>query len=491
MFRDPTSDSDGGTTSRQDATTPPTAPRSSSGRRSVLKFTGAATGVGVVFGGIFGSVAHEIARPEIPLIVLFVVAILVLVPIAGFTVIQMRVLSKSLPLVQDTDEARALSDTFARSYSVFFLSIGGVSPAQPAVAAPSRQLPDGTVPTSESTDLAVRKMTDEGGDERAYPVDSFLAGLSRPQREALWTMAEPCVYQPGDVLVRQGQRAAYVVVILRGHAQITVAQGGRTTDLARRGPGDLVGERAVSRLKARSATVTALEELRGLRIGATEFLAFLNRFAHAVDVLERQMFARMTESGPKPRLTGQNCSVFMADIVGFGDPIRTDADRSVLIRVFYKAMEDVFERAGIAWVRCHDEDRGDGVLLIVPSSIPTGDVVHPLVDMLATRLRQHNKRVPRAQRMRLRVALNVGPVTENEHGVEGEAIINTARLMEASQLKEAVTRPGVDLVLIASQYVFESVVRHLPQASAYRPVDVSVKKFQAQAWIRVYRRRRG
>lgn len=447
-------------------------------------------GAGVVgVTALAGGLLHGSIHADAGLIALGALAFLLLVPVAGFTITQIRVFDKGILLARTIEDAQAISATCTDAYATLFLAIRGVTapPSQSrtraAVRAPSREPAALDTPAPEE---GAEDDDGEGEHAEAYPEGSFLAGLTAGQRKALLTAGRPCAYDGGEVLFREGQRAVQVIVILHGTVRVTVTRRGVVTVLASRGPGDLVGERAVSRLRARSATVTAYEPLRGVRLGAAEFLDLLNHHPAMLDVLERQLFARMTEAGPAPRLSGQNCSVLMADIVGFGDHRRTDADRSAVVDALYEAMEDVFEESGIAWEQCHDEDRGDGMLLVVPVAVPTARVVEPMTGLLAGRLRAYNAGATRARRLGLRMALDVGPVSENGHGVEGEAIINTARLIAAEPLTQGVARPGVDLGLIASRFVYDSVIRHQAEAAAYLPVDVRVKTYADRGWLRFY-----
>ena len=53
-----------------------------------------------------------------------------------------------------------------------------------------------------------------------------------------------------------------MIVILSGRTRISVEANGREQILAERGPGQLVGERAVLQISVRSANVIALETVQ-------------------------------------------------------------------------------------------------------------------------------------------------------------------------------------------------------------------------------------
>jgi hypothetical protein len=88
----------------------------------------------------------------------------------------------------------------------------------------------------------------------------------------------------------------------------------------------------------------------------------------------------------------------------------------------YRILHDALESSGVSWTECHRDDRGDGVLVIVPPSTPTGTVVDALLTHLAAGLFRHNDHATSATRFQLRVALDVGPVVSDPEGVSGQAI---------------------------------------------------------------------
>src|SRR5439155_17403 len=70
----------------------------------------------------------------------------------------------------------------------------------------------------------------------------------------------------------------------------------------------------------------------------------------------------------------------------------------------------------------------------------------------------------------------VGPVVTDTMGVSGEAIIIAARLVEAPLFKEAMSRARAALGVIASTFIYESVLRHDPSLGRYSQVQVDVKE---------------
>lgn len=125
---------------------------------------------------------------------------------------------------------------------------------------------------------------------------------------------------------------------------------------------------------------------------------------------------------PSPGGEQLNCSVLLTDIAGFGDPKRNDGDRAFMRKQLYEILRSALAVSGVPWTACYHEDRGDGVLVVLPPTHPTMRLIDPLVPELADRLRQHNRRASEVVQIRLRAALHIGPVGRDDEGLNGRAI---------------------------------------------------------------------
>jgi hypothetical protein len=123
---------------------------------------------------------------------------------------------------------------------------------------------------------------------------------------------------------------------------------------------------------------------------------------------------------------------------------------------------------------------------VVPPSVPTARIIQHLHKELPAAIEEHNRAHPDAARIQLRVAINVGPVVTDTMGVSGEAIIIAARLVEAPVFKEAMDKAWAALGVIASTFIYESVLRHNPSLGEYSQVRVDVKESRTVAWIRLF-----
>lgn len=110
------------------------------------------------------------------------------------------------------------------------------------------------------------------------------------------------------------------------------------------------------------------------------------------------------------------------------------------------------------WDQSSYEDRGDGLLIVVPPSIPTAQALQYLLIALPIALKRHNSTYAAGVRVQLRVALDVGPVTSDPLGVSGQVIINAARLLEAPALKSAAAVSRASPGIIVSDFIYQSAV---------------------------------
>ena len=181
-----------------------------------------------------------------------------------------------------------------------------------------------------------------------------------------------------------------------------------------------------------------------------------------------------------------NCSILFTDVAGFGNPLRLDPDREVVRAALYEILRSSFEASGVPWTGCYYEDRGDGAVIVVPPTISTLRVVDPLIPELAARLRQYNRRVSEVVLIQLRAALHVGPVGTDAEGLTGQAVISTARILDAPVVKERLADARADLIFAVSDYVYDHVVRHgagRVDSGAFEHVAGQVKESYVSAWI--------
>jgi hypothetical protein len=178
-------------------------------------------------------------------------------------------------------------------------------------------------------------------------------------------------------------------------------------------------------------------------------------------------------------------SIILVDVEGFGARHRTRQDQGAIRHGLYQALQLAFSRSRICWDDCYHEDRGDGVLILVPPQVPKTVLAAGVPGELAAAVHSHNQVHDPNARMRLRLALHAGEVLHDAYGVTGTAVNLTFRLLEAGPLKLALAgSPGV-LAVITSAWFYEEVIRHTGACApaTWRRVHVTVKETREDGWI--------
>ena len=349
---------------------------------------------------------------------------------------------------------------------------------------------------------------------------NFWRSLHPDQQHAFMAMADRRAFAAGARLMQEGEQANHVVVILDGWTEIRVREHDGERVIARRGPGQLVGERAALQVSVRSATVVAIQPVDALVVHTEDFAAFVSDHPGVLDIVENQIFSRLRErptvyqdagygpdrgideptmavtphrsgnhagtAGPQPhrqRLIGENCTILRTDVVAFSADRRNDEDRAI-IRRETRAM--THQALGATRDLCRCEDRGDGYLIVAPPSIPTAQAIEGLLAGLARELRHHNRIYSDSIQIRLRVAVDVGPVIEDVSGVSGKAIIAASRMLDAPAFKEAMDENDAVLGVVVSPFVYETAIKQgsgRSEVAGYHEILVEVKETRAPAWV--------
>jgi hypothetical protein len=182
----------------------------------------------------------------------------------------------------------------------------------------------------------------------------------------------------------------------------------------------------------------------------------------------------------------QHCVLFAVDVAQFTAAGRDDEVQLAVREALYRLLTGAFKASGIPWGSCVHEDRGDGVIVVIPAHMPTITVVDQLVEQIRVRLRRHNRLASPVAQVRLRLAVHIGEVYRDGHGLAGKAVNHLFRMLDADELRHALRLSESGLALIVSDYVYDSVIHGGPSGvdpSAYSEVTVAVKHFKARAWL--------
>src|SRR5260370_2734591 len=163
-----------------------------------------------------------------------------------------------------------------------------------------------------------------------------------------------------------------------------------------------------------------------------------------------------------PDEAGWICGLFAVDIAGFCGPERDDDVLLYLHAALYQMLERAFDGSGVPWRACVHEDRGDGVLVVVPATLPAAGLVDPLLERLRGLLRRHNRLSSPAAAIQLRAACHIGQVHRDAHGFVGAAVNHLFQLLDAPPLQRLLPTARTEHAFIASDYVYQTVIRPHP-----------------------------
>jgi hypothetical protein len=189
-------------------------------------------------------------------------------------------------------------------------------------------------------------------------------------------------------------------------------------------------------------------------------------------------------------------SILAVDIEKSTSPLRTNPIKEELRRLVYRLLVKAMAGAGIQDRHCDPfEDRGDGVLALIhpADEVPKTLLFNPLVPMLSQMLSDYNRSLPERERarreLRLRVVVHAGEIHRDGNGYFGEELDVACRLLDAPRLKRCLRQVLAPLVLVASEDLYWSIVRHHYDGichETFQPaVRVHVGGRRRRGWVHV------
>ncbi len=172
------------------------------------------------------------------------------------------------------------------------------------------------------------------------------------------------------------------------------------------------------------------------------------------------------------------------DICAFG--ARRDLRTQLhLRRELYGLIAEACRITRVPWFDCYREDRGDGVLFVVPPDVAADHLLDPFAHHLAMVLRRYNELAGPTAQLRLRLAVHAGLIHRDDHGVAGAALIHLFRLLEAPAFKRVAGGIAGDLAMIVSDRLFTDAVEGggLVDPAAYTCQRITCKETRASVWI--------
>jgi class 3 adenylate cyclase len=176
---------------------------------------------------------------------------------------------------------------------------------------------------------------------------------------------------------------------------------------------------------------------------------------------------------------------------------RTNTVKEELRQLVYQLVLEALDVAGID-DHYYDPftDRGDGVLVLVrpADEFPKPLLLSRLIPALARLLAAHNSGIPLAEQprvLRLRAVIHAGEVHYDGKGFFGEDLDVAFRLLDAPRFKAHLRTATVPLALVASDYIYQSIIRHgyagIDDGEFFPIVTVNVGDQRRKGWVHLPR----
>jgi hypothetical protein len=137
-------------------------------------------------------------------------------------------------------------------------------------------------------------------------------------------------------------------------------------------------------------------------------------------------------------------------------------------------------------------DRGDGLLVLLrpADEFPKPLLLSRLIPALAGLLAAYNGRISPADHprvMRLRAVIHAGEIHRDGNGPFGEDLDVAFRLLDAPRFKAHLKSATVPLALVASDYIYQSIIRHgydgIADQEYVQLVTVNVGDQRRKGWV--------
>jgi class 3 adenylate cyclase len=186
-------------------------------------------------------------------------------------------------------------------------------------------------------------------------------------------------------------------------------------------------------------------------------------------------------------------SILAVDIEG--STKRTNPVKEELREEVYRLVVEALYVAGIA-SHHYDPftDRGDGVLVLLrpADELPKPLLLSRLIPILASLLAAHNSGISPSDQprmLRLRAVIHAGEVHYDENGPFGEDLDVAFRLLEAPRFKTHLKNATVPLALVASDYIYQTIIRHgydgIAECEFLPLVSVTVGFRRRKGWVQL------
>lgn len=124
----------------------------------------------------------------------------------------------------------------------------------------------------------------------------LLAQLNDKARRRVSELATRRVFGPGEYVIRQGESATALYILLRGRVQVERDMDGTVDVMRELGPYAFFGEVALLEDSERTASVKTLEETECLLLPFWQFNVLVDEYPQLADVVLREVIHRLHQN---------------------------------------------------------------------------------------------------------------------------------------------------------------------------------------------------
>lgn len=180
--------------------------------------------------------------------------------------------------------------------------------------------------------------------------------------------------------------------------------------------------------------------------------------------------------------------IVAVDIANFTAANRTNSHQLSMSGGLDQILQHAFNRAGVTWELSTVQYQGDGLLVLTPPGTPAGKLLRLLPGEITSGVQEFNAARSAEADLQLRMAIHSGIVSTSRNGAAGSAVIETVRLLDSHEMKDALRSSSAVLAVILS----DSAHAQLNDAPArYRSCLTTLKSHQIQVWVGVFGDRLG
>lgn len=193
--------------------------------------------------------------------------------------------------------------------------------------------------------------------------------------------------------------------------------------------------------------------------------------------LQRIAGSQASEDASRLRL------IVAVDIANFAAANRTNAHQLSMSGGLDRILQHAFNRAGVPWELSTIQYQGDGLVVLAPPKTHFGRLLTSLPGEISAGIQEFNASRSAEANLRLRMAVHSGLVHTGRDGISGTAVIETARLLDSHEVKDALRSSSAALAVILSDLVH----KQLNDASTrYHSCMATIKSGQIKAWVGLF-----